>query len=377
MNRIILSIILLLGAVLLVAAPVVTNVNAVQRTDGSHYVDITYNLSNSTGGQMTIMLIGSNDNGSSWTIPCNLVTGDVGQNIYAGNNKHIVWNAAAEYPNTSCEYFRFKVLAFDGSIPPFPADFVYVNGGTFTMGNTLGGGSSNELPLHQVTVSSFLIGRFEVTQSQWQAIMGSNPATGYGVGINYPVYNVSWYAILKYCNLRSLAEGLTPVYSISGSTNPSSWGAVPSSSNATWDAAICNWSANGYRLPTEAEWEYAARGGSTNPDYLYSGSDDINLVAWYSSSSGSTTHAVGLKQYNGLSLYDMSGNVWEWCWDWYGSYGLDGQLNPTGPTTGSSRMLRGGYWFYNATYCRVSYRYYNNPYYSYYNYGFRLCRAIN
>ncbi|MDD4309488.1 MAG: formylglycine-generating enzyme family protein [Candidatus Cloacimonetes bacterium] len=378
MNKIMLIAILMLSAALLFSAPVVTAVSATQRTDGSHYVDITYNLTNATGGQMTIMLIGSNDNGYSFIIPCNLTTGDVGQNIYAGNNKHIAWNAAAEYPNTSCSNFKFKVLAFDGSIPPIPEEFVYVNGGTFTMGNTFGGGSSNELPIHQVTVSSFLIGRYEVTQSEWQEIMGSNPATSYGVGLNYPVYNVSWYATLKYCNLRSMAEGLTPVYSISGSTNPNSWGAMPTSSNATWDAAICNWSANGYRLPTEAEWEYAARGGSTNPDYFYSGSNDINLVAWYSSNSGSVTHPVGLLQFNSLSLYDMSGNVWEWCWDFYGSYSAVGQLNPTGPPSGSTRLLRGGDWSYSSAGCRVSYRVNGVPWYGsdYYG-GFRLCRATD
>lgn len=377
MKRIYLILTCLFSAALLCAAPVVTTVNATQRTDGSQQVDVYYNLSNSSGGAMTVWLVGSNDNGYTWNIPCSTVTGAVGQNVYSGTNKHIVWNAAVDFPNTSCANFKFKVIAFDGSIPPIPDEFAYVNGGSFTMGNTLGGGSTNELPLHEVTLSSYLIGRYEVTQEKWQAVMGSNPASGYGVGSNYPVYNVSWYAILKYCNLRSMFEGLAPVYSISGSTDPTNWGAVPTSNNATWNAATCNWSANGYRLPTEAEWEYAARGGSTTPDYIYSGSDDINLVAWYSSNSGSTTHAVGLKQYNGLSLYDMSGNVWERCWDWYSAYGGEGQINPTGPLTGSSRLVRGGYWSYNASSCRVSCRGGLEPYFGNSNYGFRLCRAIN
>ena len=381
MNKIYLILLLILCAAYLSAAPVVTNVTAIQRTDGSHIVDVNYDLANSAGGQMTIMLIGSNDNGYSWTIPCNLATGDVGQYITAGSNKQIIWNAAGEYPNTSCSNFKFKVMAFDGAAAPIPEDFVMVNGGTFTMGNTLGGGNANELPLHQVTLSSFLMGRYEVTQSEWQEIMGSNPAQGYGVGANFSVYYVSWYAVLKYCNLRSIAEGLTPVYTISGSTNPASWGVAPTSqNNATWDAAICNWTANGYRLPTEAEWEYAARGGSTNPDYIYSGSNDINLVAWYSSNAGGATHSVGNKAVNALGLYDMSGNVSEWCWDWYGGFSMPGQINPTGPTTGPDRVTRGGGFSNTQVDCRISSRSGCPPgsWNSTVNcLGFRLCRTIN
>jgi len=254
--------------------------------------------------------------------------------------------------------------------------FVYVPGGTFTMGNTLGGGNSDELPTHQVTLSAFYIGKYEVTQSEWLATMGYNPATGYGVGDDYPVYNVSWYSIIKYSNLRSLAEGFTPVYTISGTTNPDNWGAVPTSSNAVWDAAICSWAANGYRLPTEAEWEYAARGGATTPDYQYSGSNDIEAVAWYDENNTPYgTKPGGGKAANGLGIYDMSGNIWEWCWDWDGSYSSAAQNNPTGQGNGSYRLLRGGYWDDGAGSCRVSNRSVSYPYGSNVNPGFRLCRA--
>ncbi len=261
----------------------------------------------------------------------------------------------------------------------FPVGFVYVPGGTFTMGDTRGGGYSDELPTHQVTLNSFYMGRHEVTQAEYSHYMQPYyPWTStYGLGDNYPAYFVSWYAILKYCNLRSLNEGLTPVYTISGSTNPANWGTVPTSNNTSWNAVICNWSANGYRLPTEAEWEYAARRATNNPDYLYSGSDDINAVAWYlDNNTPYGSKPVGVKVANGLGLFDMSGNVHEWCWDWWGSYSSNAQANPSGPASGTYRVLRGGSWFSRANYCRVASRDVFNPYYSgYFNLGFRIVRA--
>jgi len=264
---------------------------------------------------------------------------------------------------------------------------IYVPGGNFFMGDTIddGVGHPSQLPVHSVTLSPFFIGKYEVTQAEYSQYM--QPVycwfSSYGLGDNYPAYYVSWYAILKYCNLRSLAEGLNPCYTIGGSTDPANWGELPThSNNATWDAAICNWNANGYRLPTEAEWEYAARGATNNPDYLYSGSDDIDAVAWYDdNNSPSGSKPVGTKAPNELGLYDMSGNVWEWCWDWYSSYGSSSQNNPTGPASGSSRLFRGGHWYYGATYCRVAFRSHYYPYeiefLGFGSLGFRLCRAMN
>ncbi|MDD3301092.1 MAG: bifunctional serine/threonine-protein kinase/formylglycine-generating enzyme family protein, partial [Bacteroidales bacterium] len=258
---------------------------------------------------------------------------------------------------------------------------ILIPGGTFTMGDTRGEGGSNELPTHSVTLNSFYMGTYEVTQAEYSQYMqpGSSWTSNYGHGDDYPAYYVSWYAIIKYCNLRSLAEGLTPCYTISGSTNPANWGSVPTSNNSTWNAAICNWNANGYRLPTEAEWEYAARGATNTPDYLYSGSDDINAVAWYDgNNSPYGSKPVGTKSPNGLGLYDMSGNLWEWCWDWYSSsyYSSSSQNNPTGPASGSGRVGRGGFWDYSADICRVASRDYSDPYISDYDIGFRLCRAV-
>ncbi len=264
------------------------------------------------------------------------------------------------------------------TISPCPEQMVYVPAGTFTMGDAREEGDFTELPTHSVSLNSFYMSKYEVTQAEYAEIMGSYPAHDHGVGEDYPVYHVSWYSAIKYCNLLSMAEELTPVYSISGSTNPANWGAVPTNRDVTWDAALSNFNANGYRLPTEAEWEYAARGATNDPDYLYSGSEDINDVAWYDDNSGGSTHIVGTKAPNALGLYDMSGNVYEWCWDWYSSdyYGSSPDNDPTGPESGSRRVRRGGYWNYSAFFSRVADRRHSNPYESSHDYlGLRLCRS--
>ena len=256
-------------------------------------------------------------------------------------------------------------------------ELIFVKGGSFSMGSN--DGEQDEQPVHQVMVSSFYIGKCEVTQAAFSQYMQPEYdwESEYGLGDNYPAYYVSWYAAIKYCNLRSLAEGLTPCYSISGSTNPEAWGAVPTPLNATWDAVTCNFSANGYRLPTEAEWEFAARGGVRDQGYKYSGSNDPGSVVWYDENSGNKTQVVGTKAANKLGIYDMSGNVWEWCWDWYSSiyYSISSKDDPTGPKTGKYRLLRGGSWFYNASVCAVSHRSYIDATYAESSIGFRLCRS--
>ncbi|MCB5262461.1 MAG: SUMF1/EgtB/PvdO family nonheme iron enzyme [Candidatus Cloacimonadaceae bacterium] len=263
-------------------------------------------------------------------------------------------------------------------------ELAYVPGGTFIMGDTSGTawvGFGEELPLHSVTLNAFYMGKYLVTQGEYAAVMGSNPAHSYGVGDNYPVYLVSWYSALKYCNLRSMEEGLTPVYTIRGSTDPSAWGRVPSSDNSTWNAVICDWTATGYRLPTEAEWEYAARGATNDPDYVYSGTNNLGTVGWYDNNNHSDSpygiKPVGTKAPNALGLYDMSGNVFEWCWDWldYRYYNSSPISNPTGPDSGTHRVDRGGNWLGLSVYCRVSSRQSGLPKRSYGSVGFRICRA--
>ncbi len=269
------------------------------------------------------------------------------------------------YKNGSV-FFQQSLAGIDSmnitNISAQSAGMVLVTGGTFTMGET-----GYATPVHQVTVSSFYMGKTEVTQGQWKAVMGSNPSYFTSVGDNGPVEQVTWYDCISYCNKLSIKEGKTPVYSIGGNTSPSSW---------TSGTIERNTSAKGYRLPTEAEWEYAARGGNQSHIYTYSGSNTVGDVAWYDANSGSTTHQVSTKTANELGISDMSGNVWEWCWDWYGAYSSTAQTNPTGASSGSSRLLRGGSWNYSYNLCRVSYRYYYYPDYNLINIGFRVVEDL-
>ena len=222
-------------------------------------------------------------------------------------------------------------------------EMVYVEGGSFDMGATTeqgGDANSDEYPVHSVTLSEYYIGRCEVTQELWLAVMGSWPGTApsnsYGVGANYPAYYISW---------NDCQEFVAELNRLTGRT---------------------------FRLPTEAEWEYAARGGNKSRHYKYSGSGNIGYVAWYYKNSGSTTHAVGTQTANELGIYDMSGNVWEWCSDWYGDYSAGAQTNPQGPSSGSCRVFCGGSCSHGARFCRVSDRDGIDPGRSYGNGGLRL-----
>jgi formylglycine-generating enzyme required for sulfatase activity len=210
-------------------------------------------------------------------------------------------------------------------------NMVYVSGGTFIMG---GDDSSDQMPTHSVTLSSYYICKYEVTQALWRAVMGSNPSKF--KGDNLPVEQVSWNDCQTFINRLNSYTG------------------------------------RNFRLPTEAEWEFAARGGNYSRHYKYSGSNYISDVAWYCDNSGNRTHPVGTKQANELGLYDMSGNVWEWCSDWYGSYSSYSQSNPTGATSGFGRVERGGNWCGLARYCCSSHRSYYAPGNSFDDLGLRL-----
>ena len=265
-----------------------------------------------------------------------------------------------------------------------PEGFVLIPAGTFQMGCNDG----YDEPVHQVTITKpFYMGKYEVTQAEYEKYCSytgsSSPSSKYGDGDNYPAYYVSWYDTLVYCNKRSVAEGLTPCYSIDDSTDPKDWGTVPTLNDDTWNAVVCDWNANGYRLPTEAEWEYAARAGDNTVDsFTYSGTSDVNNLgeyAWYPSNSNSTTYKVGTRKANAFGLYDMSGNVYEWCWNWFtDSYdtGKEGGSDPTGASAGSDRVIRGGSWYGISDWCAVSYRSTLNPSRSDYFCGFRVVRPF-
>jgi formylglycine-generating enzyme required for sulfatase activity len=214
-------------------------------------------------------------------------------------------------------------------IPEF--EMVFVEGGTFMMGSEY---YNIEEPIHEVTLSSFKIAKYQVTQKEWKSLMGDNPSSY--KGDNLPVHKVNWYDIDEFISRLNQATG------------------------------------KNYRLPTEAEWEYAAGGGNKSQGFLYSGSNNIDKVAWYIRNTDYGQEPVGTKAANELGIYDMSGNVWEWCSDWYGNYPSTPQIDPKGPISGEQLVIRGGCIYSIEAWCRVTMRMAKYPISSEANVGFRL-----
>jgi formylglycine-generating enzyme required for sulfatase activity len=254
-----------------------------------------------------------------------------------------------------------------------PENMVRVEGGAFIMGSPeskeyVWHGREYDEVQHHVTVSDFYMGRYEVTQAEYEAVMEINPSSFKGAGL--PVERVSWYDAIEYCNRRSEKEELTPAYRITkdrADTNNTS------RDRLKW---VVTWNeyADGYRLPTETEWEYAAKGGNRGAvTYTYAGSNDVDAVSW---NLDEKTHEVGTKAPNSLGIYDMSGNVEEWCWDWYGEYRTEAQTDPTGATFGESRVTRGGSWSGNLIILlRSANRGGHMPEAQYSDLGFRVVRS--
>ena len=281
----------------------------------------------------------STDGGRTWGEALRQVTGDVNKLVPAGRHR-IVWDVLAEREKLAGANICFKVVANYSArftVNGVSFEMVRVEGGTFRMGATAEQEDEawdDEMPVHSVTLSSYYIGKTEVTQALWQAVMGSNPSRSRGADL--PVENVSW---------DDCQEFIRKLNSMTGQN---------------------------FRLPTEAEWEFACRGGNNSRGYKYSGSNNLGSVAWYDGNSGGKTHSVATKSPNELGIYDMSGNVWEWCSDWYGDYSSDAQTNPKGPVSGSYRVGRGGSWFSRVRDCRSSIRFNNNPTNRNNNLGLRL-----
>ena len=325
-------------------AQTVTNSRSVQE---GKMVKIFYDLSEDA--EISIYL--STDGGRSYeNRPIGHVSGDVGGSVKAGKGKCAVWDVLADRESLKGDRICFKVVASGGAVKIVATTdavtitvggvnfkMINVEGGTFTMGCTAeqdGNCFNVEKPAHSVTLSDYYIGETEVTQALWNAVMGSNPSKW--KGNNLPVETVSW---------DDCQDFIRKLNSMTGRT---------------------------FRLPTEAEWEYAARGGKKSRGYKYSGGNFIGDVAWYRDNSDLKSHEVKGKRANELGLYDMSGNVWEWCSDWKGEYSSSSQRDPKGPPIGTSRILRGGGWIIIPIRCRVSDRDCEIPTKHNFNYGLRL-----
>jgi formylglycine-generating enzyme required for sulfatase activity len=370
---------------LLAADPVVSNISAVQRA-GTKLVDITYDVTADTATVKVTLEI-SNDGGQTFTVPAVTTSGALGAGIATGIGKVITWNAGVDWNGRTSSQLRFKVVADDlrGSLANIPA-------GPFTMGRTSGDTDTDAPPVN-VTVSQFYMGKCEVTKAEWDEVRAwavnngyTDLAIGEGKASNHPVHTISWFDIVKWCNARSQKEGLTPCYRVSG---------VVMKTGTT--APTVNWTANGYRLPTEAEWEKAARGGVSGKrfplgadtinhneanycafsSYSYDASGSVNnFHPTYNDGAIPYTSPVGSFAANGYGLHDMAGNVWEWCWDWYGaSTYLNNATDPRGAASGWYRVYRGGCWIDDAFFCRAAYRCLHIPSDTYDSRGFRVARS--
>ncbi len=374
-----------LGAALQ-AAPAVSNVSFTQR-GGSRLVDVSYDLS---GGTFSVGLRVSSDNGATFAVPVQSVTGAVGDGVPPGTGKRIVWDAGTDWPGQFSSQLKVRVTAWD-LLQEGSYAFVKIPGGTYQMGNLVGDSDITNAGTVSVTLSPYYMAVNDTTKAQWDAVRvwaGSNGYTdlvaGGGKAANHPVQTVSWYDAVKWANAASEKEGLTPCYKVSGAVYRT----------GTNSAVICDWSANGYRLPTEAEWEVAARGGlvgkrfpwgdtiwQSQANYLASGSYTYDLSGsvndyhpTYKNGGVPYTSPVGSFAANGYGLYDMAGNVRQWCWDWYGTP-YSGGVDPRGSASGSNRVLRGGYWSNTANDPRSAFRNINAPTVTRNDYGFRLARG--
>ena len=350
-----------------------SNVVASQRT-GTTLVDLSYDLSGADVPGVRIAVELSDDGGTTYAVDAQSLSGDLGSNITNGTGKQIVWDAGADKPDFVSDTMRFRLIVSDL--------FALIPAGSFMMGDAFSEGSSADLPVHEVQVSGFYLSKHEVSWSWWQEVRDWAVLNGYsdlsGIGLGqeeHPVQSVNRYDAVKWCNAASERAGSTRVYRLKGGAVYRSGTSVPH-----MDARK-----QGYRLPTEAEWEKAARGGLIDKRFPWGDTtshSEANYLAStsysYDASSGGShpdyaegsepyTAPVGSFAANGYGLYDMAGNVNEWCHDWYGSsyYSGSPDVDPNGPDSGTYRVHRSGSWFSNASECRVAHRSKSGPAYAF------------
>jgi formylglycine-generating enzyme required for sulfatase activity len=383
---------LLLAVPVCAADPTVTNVRAAQKT-GTKQVEIFYDMSGSTSPVFVSLQISSNG-GTTFAVPASALSGAVGAGVSLGSNKKITWNAGTDWNNQLSNTVKFRVTASDTL--PAPAGFALIPAGSYTMGDALDGLSY--APTHTVTVSGFYMAQNLVTKAEWDAVRTWGLANGYtdlvagsGKASNHPVQSITWYQMVKWCNARSQKGGFVPVYYTDDAQTT-----VYKTGDVNVTNAQAKWNANGYRLPTEAEWEKAARGGLSGKRfpwgdtishgqanyyaqytyYSYDLSGGVGFHPSYTVGDRLYTSPVGSFAANGYGLYDMAGNVFQWCWDWNGSYDPAVLTDPRGPAaSGADRVVRGGGWNNDASFCRVADRIGYFPFLSSYNIGFRVARS--
>ena len=330
-------IVFLSAATIIIQSQSITNITAAYNGEN---IIITYDIEGvSTGTVLKIDLFVSKDGGAAFDGPLKKVSGNVGNEVRTFRNNQISWRVSEEYPEFISDKVVFEIRGTPDN--KIEIQFEIIKGGSYTMGTR--DGDDNTKPTHRVTLNDFYIGKYEITQEQWLKIMGTNPSLHRNCP-TCPVENVTYTDILKF--IEKLNRQNTGFY---------------------------------YRLPTEAEWEFAASSGKTKDRELFSGNNSAEPVAWYVANSAGSTHPVGEKAPNDFGIYDLSGNVSEWCSDFYSPlyYKLSPEKNPPGPESGGSRVVRGGSWNQAANSCRTTNRQYEVQTFKSPNIGLRLVKIIN